>query len=125
MDFWSFIWFFIWSFLFIAYLMVLFSILGDLFSDRELNGWLKAIWVIFLIFVPFLTALIYLVTRGQSMAERRGAEIQAAQKETDSYIRTVAGTTNPAEQIAQAKKLLDDGAITAEEFASLKAKVLA
>ena len=125
MDFWSFIWFFIWSFLFIAYLMVLFSILGDLFSDRGLNGWLKALWVIFLIFVPFLTALIYLVTRGQSMAERRGAEIQAAQKETDSYIRTVAGTTNPAEQIAQAKKLLDDGAITADEFATLKAKVLA
>jgi type VI protein secretion system component VasK len=125
MNFWDFVWFFLWTFVFIAYLMVLFSIIGDLFADHKLNGWWKAVWIIFLIFAPFLTALVYLIARGKGMAERKQAQYQAAQKETDNYIRTVASSTSPAEQITHAKALLDSGAVTQAEFDTLKAKALA
>ena len=70
-NFWSIVWIVVWSFLFIAYLMIFFRIITDLFSDHEVSGWVKAIWIIALIFVPFLTALIYLITRGKGMAERQ------------------------------------------------------
>jgi hypothetical protein len=66
-SFWDIIWWFVWAFAFIAYLFALFAIIGDLFRDRKLNGWLKAIWVLFLIFVPFLTALVYLIARGKGI----------------------------------------------------------
>jgi type VI protein secretion system component VasK len=125
MDFWGFVWFFLWTFVFIAYLMVLFSIIGDLFTDHTLNGWWKAVWIIFLIFAPFITALVYLIARGRGMAERKQAQLQTAQKETDNYIRTVASSTSPAEQITHAKALLDSGAVTQAEFDTLKAKALA
>ena len=68
---WDIIWFFFWTFAFIAYLMVLFSIIGDLFHDSTLNGWGKAAWMLFLIFVPFLTALVYLIARRTGMAKRQ------------------------------------------------------
>ncbi|WP_201025165.1 PLDc N-terminal domain-containing protein, partial [Desulfitobacterium hafniense] len=71
MSFWDVVWFIIISFAFVAYLMVLFSILGDLFRDRGTSGWVKAIWVVALIFFPFLAALIYLIAKGGGMAERR------------------------------------------------------
>src|SRR5215203_3404152 len=92
MSFWDIIWFIIVSFAFIAYLMVMFSIIGDLFRDRDTSGFVKAVWIICLIFLPFLTALIYLITRGKSMAERqvRGTEQMRAQQ--DAYIRDVAGS---------------------------------
>jgi len=126
MDFWSWIAWFFWAFVFFAYLMVLFSILGDLFRDSSMNGWLKAVWIIFLVFVPFLTALIYLIARGKSMTERsmaQAAEIRAAQ---DSYIRQTAGSGgSTVEDITKAKTLLDSGAITQAEFDTLKAKALA
>ncbi|MDR7084079.1 chemotaxis signal transduction protein [Arthrobacter ginsengisoli] len=118
---WSF-WFFIW----IAALMVWFRCLIDMFGDHTLNGWAKAGWVILLVFVPWLGALIYLIARGRSMAERQMkalAEQQAAQQD---YIQQVAGkSTSPAAQIADAKALLDSGAINQTEFDSLKAKALA
>ncbi|MEY9776151.1 MULTISPECIES: SHOCT domain-containing protein [unclassified Arthrobacter] len=118
---WSF-WFFIW----IAALMVWFRCLMDLFSDHELSGWAKAGWVILLIFVPWLGALIYLIARGRSMADRQMkivAQQQAAQQE---YIKQAAGSTaSPAAQIADARALLDSGAINQTEFDSLKAKALA
>ena len=124
-DFWSVIWLLFWSFAFVAYLFALFAIIADLFRDRDLNGWWKAVWIIFLIFVPFLTALVYVIARGRSMSERSMRDAAQTQKETDAYIRTVAGSSSPTEEIAKAKKLLDDGAITADEFAALKAKALA
>lgn len=124
-NFWDIIWIVIWSFVFIAYLMVFFRILTDLFSDRELGGWIKAVWVVALIFLPFLTALIYLVSRGRGMAERHLAAVRQAQGQTDAYIKQVAGAQSPAQNIADAKSLLDSGAITGREFDQLKAKALA
>jgi hypothetical protein len=124
-DFGDVLWFIIISFLFVAYLMVLFTILGDLFRDRETSGWVKAIWVIALIFFPFLTALIYLVARGSSMAERQSKQVEEIKAAQDSYIKQVAGSgSSPADQIAQAKALLDSGSITQAEFDALKAKAL-
>jgi len=125
-SFWDFFWFTISFFLLMAYLVVLFQILTDLFRDKDVSGWIKAVWVFFLIFLPLLTSLVYLIARGQGMAERNLAAMQAAQRDTDNYIRQVsASTTSPAEQIHKAKELLDSGAITQEEFAALKAKALA
>ncbi|PJJ65033.1 SHOCT domain-containing protein [Compostimonas suwonensis] len=124
MGFWDFIWFIIVSFLFIAYLMVLFSIIGDLFRDHKLNGWWKALWIIFLIFVPLLTALVYLIARGRGMAERQQAAVSEAKRDTDAYIKTVAGSS-PADEIAKAKALLDSGAITQAEYDHLKSVALA
>jgi hypothetical protein len=126
MDLWSWIAWFFWVFVFVAYLMVLFSILGDLFRDHTLNGWLKAVWIIFLIFVPFLTALIYLIARGPGMARRGMEQAQEMRAQQDAYIRATAGTSGgAADDIAKAKSLLDSGAITQAEFDSLKAKALA
>lgn len=123
MNFWEIVGLFFWSFCFVAYLFALFAIIGDLFRDRELNGWLKAIWIIFLIFVPFLTALIYLIARGNGMAQRSMRESRQMQQATDTYIRQVAGSS-PADEIAKAKTLLDSGTITPAEFAAIKARAL-
>jgi predicted ferric reductase len=125
MNFGDFFWLLIWSFFFVFYLMILFHILGDLFRDKDLSGWWKAVWIIALIVFPFLTALIYLIARGKGMAERQAGEIQEAQAATDSYIQQVASQGNPANQIATAKGLLDDGTITQAEFDRLKASALA
>ena len=117
-------WLLIWWFLFFAYLVILFQIIGDLFRDHALSGWWKAVWIIFLIVVPFLTALIYIIARGKGMAERQLQAVQQAKSDTDSYIREVAGKS-PAEHIADAKALLDAGTIDQNEFNQLKAKALA
>ncbi|GAA4347901.1 SHOCT domain-containing protein [Microbacterium rhizosphaerae] len=114
-----------WVFVFVAYLMVLFSIIGDLFRDHTLSGWWKAVWIIFLVFLPFLTALIYLIARGGSMQKRAMAQAQEMQTAQAEYIRQTAGTSSAADDIAKAKSLLDSGAITQAEFDSLKAKALA
>lgn len=111
-------------FFFFAYLMVLFQVISDLFRDGELSGLSKAIWIIFLIFLPLLTSLVYLLARGKGMGQRQRVAVEKAMSETDAYIRNVAGKS-PAEQIGDAKKLLDAGTITADEFAKLKAKALA
>lgn len=123
MSFWDIVWFIFIAFLFFAWLMVLFSILSDLFRDKDTGGFAKAIWVIALIFIPFLTALIYLIARGHGMAERNAAAAKEMKAAQDSYIRDVAGSS-PADQIARAKELLDSGAISQAEFDSLKAKAL-
>lgn len=120
---WDFLWMFLTVFVFIAYLMALFSIITDLFRDRALNGWAKAIWFIFLIFLPFVTALVYLIARGRGMGERQAAQVREVKQAQDDYIRQVAG--GPAAEIAEAKRLLDSGALTQAEFDSLKAKALA
>ena len=124
MQFWDFIVFVFWSYVFFSYLMVLFGIIGDIFRDSTLNGGLKAVWVIFLVFVPFLTALVYLIARGRGMSERQQAAVRQARSQTDQYIRSVAASS-PAEEISKAKALLDSGAISAAEFDGLKSRVLA
>jgi hypothetical protein len=112
--FWSMLWFY---FLFL-WIMVLFHILGDLFRDHSLSAVTKTLWVLFLVFLPFLAALVYLLTRGKGMAERAAARQQQAQEQFDA-------TASPAEQIARAKELLDAGTIDQAEFDRLKAKALA
>ncbi|WP_327191921.1 SHOCT domain-containing protein [Terrabacter sp. Soil811] len=126
MDFWSFFWLLVWSFFFVAYLMMLFQIFGDLFRDESLGGVAKAIWVIVLIFFPLISALVYVIVRGRGMAERtmkRTSEQMAAQED---YIRTVAAPKSSSiEELTQAKALLDAGAISPEEFAQIKSRALA
>lgn len=115
----------IWIFFLFAYLMLLFFILTDLFRDKSLSGWWKAVWVVALIFFPLITALVYLIARGGGMQERSAQEAEQAKKAQDAYIRTVAAPKDPADQITQAKKLLDSGAIDQAEFDQLKVKALA
>ena len=123
-NFWDILWLIFSTFVFIAYILILFQIVVDLFRDHELGGGFKALWIIGLIFVPLLTALIYIVARGRGMSERQRAALQRAKSDTEAYIKGVAGKS-PADQIADAKALLDAGTITADEFAKLKAKALA
>jgi hypothetical protein len=123
-NFWDTVWLILMTFVLVAYLLVLFQIIVDLFRDKNLGGFSKAIWFLGLIFVPFLTALVYIIFRGRGMSERQLAAAHEARAETDAYIRTVAGSKSATEQIAEAKSLLDSGAITADEFARLKAKAL-
>jgi hypothetical protein len=124
-DFWDFLWLLVWSFFFVMYLMLLFQIIGDLFRDRELSGWVKALWIIGLLVAPFLVALIYLIARGRGMAERQIGAVDQARAATDQYIQSVAGASSPADQIASAKALLDQQTITPAEYERLKAKALA
>ena len=125
MSFWDILWFIIISYVFIAYLMLLFNILADVFRDEELSGAGKAGWTIFLVLVPLLAALVYLISRGSGMAARQHAHIQRQVAEQDDYIRSVAGDQSGTSQIAEAKALLDSGAISQSEFEALKAKALA
>jgi hypothetical protein len=118
---WSF-WFFIW----IAALTIWFRCLFDMFSDHSLSGWAKAGWAIFMIFIPWVGALVYLIARGRSMSDRQAAAIQSQQAAQEQYIKQVAGSSDdPVTRISDAKALLDSGAITEAEFNTLKAKALA
>ena len=119
------IWMLVWFFLFFVYLVILFQIIGDLFRDHALSGWWKAVWVIGLVFMPYLVALIYLIARGKGMAERQRGAFVEAKTAQDQYIRSVAASKSPADQIADANAQLDSGAIDAEEFATLKTRALA
>jgi predicted PurR-regulated permease PerM len=125
MSFWDIVWFIVITFAFTAYLMMLFSIVMDLFRDREASGLVKAVWLVALLFLPLLTALVYVIARGRGMADRMVNHQAAAQKQQDAYIRDVASTSSPADQIAQASALLDKGTISQSEFDTLKAKALA
>lgn len=123
-TFFQFIWLVIVSFAFVAYLIVLFQIVTDMFRDKDQKGWHKAIWIVFLIIFPLITAVIYLIARGSGMAQRQASYVQQAKSDTDAYIRDVAGRT-PTQEIADAKSLLDAGTISAEEYDKIKAKALA
>ena len=122
-SFWEILWFSLWAFFFVVYLMALFAIISDIFRDKELSGIGKAIWLFFLIFLPFLTALIYLVVRGDDMAKRNVRDATEAKVATDEYIRSVAGSS-ATDEIAKAKALLDAGTINQEEFQAIKTRAL-
>ena len=124
MTLWDFLIWIFWVYILIACIWIFITIIIDIFRDPSLNGWAKALWVVFLVFLPFLAAFIYLIARGRSMTERRVAEAQQAQAAQNSYIREVAGSS-PTTEIESAKKLLDSGAITQAEYDALKAKALA
>ncbi len=123
-TFWQWFWLVFLSFAFIAYLFAMFSIVVDLLRDRNVSGWAKAGWLVLLVFFPFVTALAYLITRGSGMAERQARAVADLKQAQDDYIRSVAGST-PTAQIAQAKELLESGAISTDEFDALKARALA
>lgn len=120
----DFLWLVIVSFAFVAYLIVLFQIVTDLFRDRHQKGWHKALWIVGLIVFPLLTAVVYLIARGGGMAERQAAQVRKAQDSAETYIRKVAGRS-PVQEIAEAKALLDAGTLTVEEYERVKAKALA
>ena len=113
----------IWIFLFVAWILVLFTIVGDLFRDHQLSGGAKAIWILFLIFVPFLTALVYLIVRGHGMRERSIKEQAEVRHHFESYVRETAGTS-PVDELHKLNDLKEKGAITDEEFQRLKAKLI-
>ena len=124
MTVWHVFWLMVEAFFFVAYLVILFQIVADLFRDRELGGGAKALWVLLLLVLPWLGALVYLIARGGGMTERAMAVHGERRAAADEYIRTTAGTS-PAQEIAAAQQLLSSGAITQDEFARLKARALA
>ena len=119
----------LWSLLIIFFMvmffMVFFMVVMDLFADKGLGGGKKAVWIICLLIFPPITVLVYLIARGNSMAERRQAQMQAADEAQKAYIQNAVGSVSPSDQIASAKALLDAGTISQEEFDQLKAKALA
>ena len=118
---WTMIIFFTW----IVWIWMMIAILSDVFRRRDMSGWGKAAWTVFLIVLPFLGALVYLIANHDGMAERNAKQAQAAQADFDRYVQTVAKESGPAAEIEKAKGLLDSGAIDAAEFEALKAKALA
>ena len=112
-------------FFFTMYLMILFSVIGDLFRDHETSGFTKAVWIFCLLFFPFITLLIYVIARGPGM-QKRALEQQKQQTAAfNDYVQSVATPGgSPTEQIAKAKELLDAGTISQAEFDALKAKAL-
>lgn len=121
-SFWDIFWWFFVVYAFFAFLYALFIVISDVFRDKDLNGWWKAVWIVFLAFVPFLTLLVYMVARGKGMAQRSMERAKRDQAEADSYIRSVA-SASPTEEIAKAKALMDAGTISPEEFQRIKARV--
>jgi hypothetical protein len=125
-DFWEVLLWSFWFFIWIAALTFWFRCLFDMFSDSSLSGWAKAGWAILMIFVPWIGALIYLIVRGPTMADRQVAAMQSQQAAQEQYIKQVAGSSaDPVTAISNAKALLDSGAISEAEFNTLKAKALA
>jgi hypothetical protein len=117
---WTMIIFFCW----VAWIWLLIVIFGDLFR-REISGWAKAAWTVALIVLPFLGTLVYLISQGTAMTERRIRDVQVSQANFDEYVRTVATDGGSAGEIARAKALLENGTINQSEFEQLKAKALA
>lgn len=111
-------------FFIVIWIWILITILIDLFRDHELSGWLKAVWVFFLVFLPVITALIYLIARGGGMRERALRDQQQMRRQTDEYIRSVAHNS-PVEELHRLDELRARGAISQQEFEALKARVLA
>lgn len=119
--FWTMLVFFVW----VAWFMLLFRVIGDIFRRHDLSGFAKVLWLIFVIVLPFLGVFIYLIANNKGMTERSIARAQAQQQQFDQYVQSVAAQGDPTEQIAKAKKLLDDGTISQAEFDQIKQKALA
>ena len=120
---WDVFWFYFWIFAYVAYLIVLVYIIIDVFRDNTLNGWLKAVWILFLVFVPWITSLVYLIARGKGMAERSRERRPQAVEYSDEEVRAVS-FASPTDEIAKAQALRDQGIISDGEFEALKAKAL-
>jgi Short C-terminal domain/Phospholipase_D-nuclease N-terminal len=110
-------------FLFVIWIWILFTIIGDLFRDHEMAGWVKAVWIIFLVFIPYISMLVYLIARGSGMRERTLKAQAEAKHHMDSYVQEVAHTT-PADELHKLHDLKEKGALSPEEFDRAKAKIL-
>jgi putative oligomerization/nucleic acid binding protein/phospholipase D-like protein len=118
---WTMFVFFAW----ILFFWMLFGVFGDLFGRHDISGWAKAGWTVFVIILPFLGIFVYLISQGKGMGERAQDRAKAQQAQVDDYVRSVAASGSPTEEIAKGKELFDSGAITQAEFDQLKAKALA
>ncbi|NKS54696.1 hypothetical protein GS500_17860 [Rhodococcus hoagii] len=120
-SFWEYFWLVFACFAFAAYVVILFSILTDLFRDHRTSGWAKAVWVFFLFVLPIIGEMVYLIVRGRGMVERSARADRRYRAAEDAYIRGVAGTPSP-DDLATARSLLDSGTITDEEYRVLAAR---
>jgi hypothetical protein len=118
---WTMLVFFAW----VIWFWLLITVFADLFRRHDTSGWSKALWIIFVIVLPYLGVLVYLIAEHDGMADRNMNQMKAQQAQADDYIKSVASSADPAEQISKGKALLDSGAISQAEFDSLKAKALA
>ena len=118
---WTMLVFFLW----VSWFVLLFRVVGDVFRRHDIGGGKKTLWLIFLVFVPFIGVFAYLITNADDMARRQAQEVQAAQSQMDDYVKSVAAQGGSAAEIERAKQLLDSGAITQAEFEAIKSKALA
>jgi hypothetical protein len=119
------LWTFVLFFALMLFFWLIITVFGDLFRRRELSGWAKAGWTVFVIVLPLIGSLTYLITQGRAMADRDAGRVEEAQRQTDDYIRSVAAPGfRGVDEIAHAKELLDQGSISQEEFEQLKRRVL-
>jgi hypothetical protein len=118
--FWTILIFFAW----VIWIWIAVTVLIDVFRRRDISGWGKAAWVVFVIVLPFVGVLAYLIFNNDGMADRSGQEAATTQAQFDDYVRKAAGTDGPASEIETAKKLLDSGAITPAEFDAIKARAI-
>ncbi len=118
---WTLLVFFAW----VIWFYLLITVFGDLFRRHDLSGWAKAGWIIFAIVLPYLGVFVYLIAEHDGMAERSAKQLQQSQAQVDDYVRSVAAKSDPADQIAKGKQLLDQGAISQAEYDALKQKALA
>lgn len=112
-------------FLFVIWIWILIAIISDLFRDQELSGWGKGIWILFLVFIPFLSALVYLIARGNGMRDRTIKAQAEAKQHFDQYVREQAGAASPADELHKLADLREKGALSDAEFEQAKAKLLA
>jgi hypothetical protein len=119
--FWTILIFFAW----VAWIWILVSLLSDVFRRRDIGGWAKAAWIVFMIVLPFLGALTYLIAQHDGMAERNAQQVAAIEKQFDERVKAAAASEGPAAEIEKAEQLLARGTISQEEFDALKAKALA
>jgi hypothetical protein len=112
-------------FAFVVWLWILFTVITDIFRRHDTSGFMKVLWMIFIIILPYFGVFVYLIVEHQGMTERALKQQQAVQSQMDDYVKSVAGKTSPAEQIAKAKQLLDAGTLTQAEFDQIKQQALA
>ena len=120
-------WATLWFFLFFAWIWLVITIFGDIFRSRDLSGWGKALWTLFVVFLPWLGVLIYLIVRGKSMEDRSVQAAAEREKATRQYVQSVASDdgASSADEIAKLAELRNSGLLTEEEFVAQKAKILA
>ena len=119
--FWTMLWWFFW----IAWIVLLFRVIGDIFRSHDMGGWAKALWSIFVILAPWLGVLVYLIARGGSMAERDHRQAQAQDEAFRAYVQETAGSGGTADELAKLASLREQGVLTDAEFTQQKAKLLA